>query len=237
MVRVDGRAPDELRPLKVAVDYLQYAEGSVLIEAGATRVLCAASIEEGVPPFLEGRGQGWLTAEYSMLPRATKSRTKRESMVGRPNGRTQEIQRLVGRSLRAALDLKLLGERTLTVDCDVLQADGGTRTLSITGAYIAAYRACTALLKQGLLKGHPVQTAVAAISVGVIDDVPLLDLNYAEDSRAQVDFNVVMTGKGEFVEVQGTAEGRPFSREALDDLLHLAEQGIRQLLAVQKAYI
>jgi len=237
MSRVDGRAPDELRPLKVVVDYLQYAEGSVLIEAGATRVLCAASIEQGVPPFLEGRGQGWLTAEYSMLPRATKSRSKRESMVGRPSGRTQEIQRLIGRSLRAALDLKLLGERTLTVDCDVLQADGGTRTLSITGAYIAAHRACTALLKQGLLKGHPVQTAVAAISVGVIDNVPLLDLNYAEDSRAQVDFNVVMTGKGEFVEVQGTAEGRPFSREALDDLLHLAEQGIRQLLAMQKAYI
>ena len=237
MARVDGRAPDELRPLKVAVDYLQYAEGSVLIEAGATRVLCAASIEEGVPAFLEGRGQGWLTAEYSMLPRATKSRTKRESMVGRPSGRTQEIQRLIGRSLRAALDLKLLGERTLTVDCDVLQADGGTRTLSITGAYIAAHRACTALLKQGLLKGHPVQTAVAAISVGVIDNVPLLDLNYAEDSRAQVDFNVVMTGKGEFVEVQGTAEGRPFSREALDDLLHLAGQGIRQLLTMQKTYI
>jgi ribonuclease PH len=237
MPRVDGRAPDELRPIKVMVDYLNYAEGSVLIEAGATRVLCAASIEEGVPLFLEGRGQGWLTAEYSMLPRATKTRTKRESMVGRPSGRTQEIQRLIGRSLRAALDLKLLGERTLTVDCDVLQADGGTRTLSITGAYIAAHRACTALLKQGLLKGHPVQTAVAAISVGIIDDVPLLDLNYAEDSRAQVDFNVVMTGRGEFVEVQGTAEGRPFSREALDGLLILAEQGIRQLLTIQKAYL
>jgi ribonuclease PH len=235
MARVDGRAPDELRPIKVTVDYLNFAEGSVLIEAGGTRVLCAASIEEGVPPFLEGRGQGWLTAEYSMLPRATKTRTKRESAVGRPSGRTQEIQRLIGRSLRAALDLKLLGERTLTLDCDVLQADGGTRTLSITGAYIAAHRACTALLKQGLLKGHPVQTAVAAISVGIIDNVPLLDLNYAEDSRAQVDFNVVMTGKGEFVEVQGTAEGRPFSREALDGLLALADQGIRQLLTIQKA--
>jgi ribonuclease PH len=237
MARVDGRASDELRPIKVSVDYLNFAEGSVLIEAGGTRVLCAASIEEGVPPFLEGRGQGWLTAEYSMLPRATKTRTKRESAVGRPSGRTQEIQRLIGRSLRAALDLKLLGERTLTLDCDVLQADGGTRTLSITGAYIAAHRACTALLKQGLLKGHPVQTAVAAISVGVIDNVPLLDLNYAEDSRAQVDFNVVMTGKGEFVEVQGTAEGRPFSREALDNLLALADQGIRQLLAIQKQHI
>jgi ribonuclease PH len=237
MARVDGRAPDALRPIKVTVDYQNYAEGSVLIEAGGTRVLCAASIEEVVPAFLEGRGQGWLTAEYSMLPRATKTRTKRESMVGRPSGRTQEIQRLIGRSLRAALDLKLLGERTLTIDCDVLQADGGTRTLSITGAYIAAHRACTALLKQGLLKGHPVQTAVAAISVGVIDDVPLLDLNYAEDSRAQVDFNVVMTGKGEFVEVQGTAEGRPFSRESLDSLLDLAGQGIRQLLAIQKAHI
>ncbi|HEU5367395.1 MAG TPA: ribonuclease PH [Ktedonobacterales bacterium] len=235
MARVDGRAPDELRPVKVTVDYLQHAEGSVLIEAGATRVLCAASIEDGVPAFLEGRGQGWLTAEYSMLPRATKTRTRRESSVGRPSGRTQEIQRLIGRSLRAALDLKLLGERTLTIDCDVLQADGGTRTLSITGAYIAAHRACTALLKQGLLKGHPVQTAVAAISVGVVEGVPLLDLNYAEDSRAQVDFNVVMTGRGEFVEVQGTAEGRPFSREALDSLLNLAEQGIRQLLALQKA--
>lgn len=237
MPRVDGRAPHELRAIKVTTDYLNYAEGSVLIEAGSTRVLCAASIEDGVPAFLEGRGQGWLTAEYSMLPRATKTRTKRESSVGRPSGRTQEIQRLIGRSLRAALDLKLLGERTLTLDCDVLQADGGTRTLSITGAYIAAHRACTALLKQGLLKGHPVQTAVAAISVGVIDDVPLLDLNYAEDSRAQVDFNVAMTGKGEFVEVQGTAEGRPFSRDALDDLLNLAGQGIQQLLTIQKAHI
>ena len=237
MPRVDGRAPDALRPIKVTTDYLNFAEGSVLIEAGGTRVLCAASIEDGVPAFLEGRGQGWLTAEYSMLPRATKTRTRRESSVGRPSGCTQEIQRLIGRSLRAALDLKLLGERTLTLDCDVLQADGGTRTLSITGAYIAAHRACTALLKQGLLKGHPVQTAVAAVSVGVIDDVPLLDLNYAEDSRAQVDFNVVMTGKGEFVEVQGTAEGRPFSRETLDTLLALADQGIRQLLAIQKANI
>ena len=237
MPRVDGREPTQLRPIKVTVDYQRYAEGSVLIEAGETRVLCAASIEEVVPAFLEGRGQGWLTAEYSMLPRATKTRSRRESSVGRPSGRTQEIQRLIGRSLRAALDLKLLGERTLTVDCDVLQADGGTRTLSITGAYIAAHRACTALLKQGLLKGHPVQTAVAAISVGVIDDVPLLDLNYAEDSRAQVDFNVVMTGKGEFVEVQGTAEGRPFSREALESLLALAEQGIRQLLAIQQAHL
>ena len=235
MQRVDGRAPDALRPIKVTVDYQSYAEGSVLIEAGGTPVLCAASVEAGVPEFLEGRGQGWLTAEYSMLPRATKTRSKRESSVGRPSGRTQEIQRLVGRSLRSALDLSLLGERTLTLDCDVLQADGGTRTLSITGAYIAAHRACTALLKQGLLKGHPVQTAVAAVSVGLLDGVPLLDLCYVEDSRAQVDFNVVMTGRGEFVEVQGTAEGRPFSREALDGLLALAEQGIRQLLAIQQA--
>lgn len=237
MPRVDGREPTELRPIKVTVDYQRYAEGSVLIEAGETRVLCAASIEEVVPAFLEGRGQGWLTAEYSMLPRATKTRTRRESSVGRPSGRTQEIQRLIGRSLRAALDLKLLGERTLTVDCDVLQADGGTRTLSITGAYIAAHRACTALLKQGLLKGHPVQTPVAAVSVGIVDGVPLLDLNYVEDSRAQVDFNVVMTGRGEFVEVQGTAEGRPFSREALDGLLALAEQGIRRLVEIQRANV
>lgn len=237
MPRVDGREPTELRPIKVTVDYQRYAEGSVLIEAGETRVLCAASIEEIVPAFLEGRGQGWLTAEYSMLPRATKTRTRRESSVGRPSGRTQEIQRLIGRSLRAALDLKLLGERTLTLDCDVLQADGGTRTLSITGAYIAAHRACTALLKQGLLKGHPVQTPVAAVSVGIVDGVPLLDLNYAEDSRAQVDFNVVMTGRGEFVEVQGTAEGRPFSREALDGLLALAGQGIRRLVEIQRANI
>ncbi len=237
MPRVDGRAPDALRPIKVIVDYQAYAEGSVLIEAGATRVLCAASVEEGVPEFLEGRGQGWLTAEYSMLPRATKTRSRREVSVGRPSGRTQEIQRLIGRSLRAALDLRLLGERTLTLDCDVLQADGGTRTLAITGAYIAAHRACTALLKQGLLKGHPVQTAVAAVSVGVVDGVPLLDLNYAEDSRAEVDCNVVMTGRGEFVEVQGTAEGRPFSREALDTLLELAEQGIRQLISIQQAHL
>ena len=237
MPRVDGREPTDLRPIKVTVDYQRYAEGSVLIEAGETRVLCAASIEEVVPAFLEGRGQGWLTAEYSMLPRATKTRTRRESSVGRPSGRTQEIQRLIGRSLRAALDLKLLGERTLTVDCDVLQADAGTRTLSITGAYIAAHRACTALLKQGLLKGQPVQTPVAAVSVGIVDGVPLLDLNYAEDSRAQVDFNVVMTGRGEFVEVQGTAEGRPFSREALDGLLALAEQGIRRLVEIQQAHL
>ncbi len=237
MPRVDGRAPDDLRPIKVVVDYQRYAEGSVLIEAGETRVLCSASIEEMVPAFLEGRGQGWLTAEYSMLPRATKTRTRRESSVGRPSGRTQEIQRLIGRSLRAALDLRLLGERTMTIDCDVLQADGGTRTLSITGAYIAAHRACTALLKQGLLKGHPVQTAVAAVSVGIVDDELLLDLNYAEDSRAQVDFNVVMTGRGEFVEVQGTAEGRPFSREVLNDLLDLAGRGIRQLLDIQRAYV
>ena len=237
MPRLDGRTPKALRPIKVIVDYQSYAEGSVLIEAGETRVLCAASIEEGVPAFLEGRGQGWLTAEYSMLPRATKTRGKREVTVGRPGGRTQEIQRLIGRSLRAALDLRLLGERTLTLDCDVLQADGGTRTLAITGAYIAAHRACTTLLKQGLLKGHPVQTAVAAVSVGIIDGVPMLDLNYAEDSRAQVECNVVMTGRGEFVEVQGTAEGRPFSREALDTLLALAEQGIKQLIAIQQAHI
>jgi ribonuclease PH len=236
MIRIDGRTPQQLRPVHLTVNYLDYAEGSVLIETGNTRVLCAASIEERVPPFLEGKGQGWVTAEYSMLPRATHTRTSRER-DGKVGGRTQEIQRLIGRSLRAAVDMQVLGPRTITLDCDVLQADGGTRTASITGAYIALHRACTALMQRGLLTTHPVRTAVAATSVGVIHDALLLDLCYEEDSHADVDFNVVMTGEHNFVEVQGTGEGGVFSRATMDALVSLAEQGISELLAIQQRYL
>src|SRR5579871_3972586 len=197
MIRVDSRLHAQLRPVSFTVDYLDFAEGSVLIEAGKTRVLCAASVEERVPPFLEGKGQGWVTAEYTMLPRATHTRTSRER-DGRVSGRTQEIQRLIGRSLRAVVDMRLLGPRTITLDCDVLQADGGTRTASITGAYVALHRACTKLMKRGLLPTHPVRTAVAATSVGIFGGELILDLCYAEDSRADVDFNVVMTAQHEF---------------------------------------
>lgn len=236
MTRIDGRAPGQLRPLRLTVNYLDYAEGSVLIETGNTRVLCAASIEERVPPFLEGKGRGWVTAEYNMLPRATHTRTARER-EGKIGGRTQEIQRLIGRSLRAAVDMQALGPRTITLDCDVLQADGGTRTAAITGAYVALHRACTTLLQRGLLTTHPVRTAVAATSVGVIDDELLLDLCYAEDSRADVDFNVVMTSEHNFVEVQGTGEGGVFSRSTMDALVSLAEQGVTELLAIQQRFI
>jgi ribonuclease PH len=235
MPRRDGRANDELRPVRVTVDYLRYAEGSALIEFGDTRVLCAASVEEHVPGFLEGRGQGWVTAEYAMLPRAGSTRSTREATTGRIGGRTHEIQRLIGRSLRACMDLRALGERQIILDCDVLQADGGTRTAAITGAWIALKRACATLRSRGLLNADPVRVGLAAVSVGVVEGAALLDLNYAEDSHAEVDANVVMTASGEFVEVQSTAEGAPFTRERLDELLALAQKGITELLAVQRA--
>jgi len=235
--RSDGRAADALRPARITPGFFPYAEGSVLIEMGQTRVACAVSVEDRVPPFLYGKGQGWITAEYAMLPRATHQRTQRESTRGRPGGRTQEIQRLIGRSLRPVVDLKRLGERTLTVDCDVLQADGGTRTAAITGACAALTLAINGLMASGKLKSSPLRTRVAAVSVGIVDGVPLLDLAYNEDSRADVDFNVVMTDGGEFVEVQGTAEKQPFSLDRLLDLLGLAEQGINELFAAQEAAI
>lgn len=236
MTRIDGRTPVQLRPVRLTVDYLNYAEGSVLIETGNTRVLCAASVEEKVPPFLEGKGQGWITAEYNMLPRATHTRGSRER-DGRISGRTQEIQRLIGRSLRAVVDMFVLGPRTITLDCDVLQADGGTRTASITGAYVALHRACSSLLQQKILTIHPVRTAVAAVSVGVVDGEILLDLCYQEDSNAEVDSNIVMTAEHEFVEVQGTGEGDVFSRATLDAMITLAEQGITELLEIQRRYL
>jgi ribonuclease PH len=221
-VRTDGRAANELRPVKITPDFLTYAEGSVLIEMGNTRVICAASLEERVPPFLRNTGQGWLTAEYAMLPRSTQTRTSREIGRGGPSGRTHEIQRLIGRSLRAVADMKALGERTLTIDCDVLQADGGTRTAAITGAYVAFALAAKRLLKSGKVSKSIVSNQVAAVSVGIVENRPLLDLKYDEDSRAEVDMNVVCTGDGRFIEVQGTAEREPFSREQMDELLALA---------------
>jgi ribonuclease PH len=236
MPRADGRANDQLRPVRMTVDYLKHAEGSVLVEFGDTRVLCVASVEERVPGFLVGRGQGWVTAEYAMLPRAGNTRSARESVTGKIGGRTHEIQRLIGRSLRACTDLKALGERTILLDCDVLQADGGTRTASITGAWLALKRACVRLRAQGLLRKDPVTLGLAAVSVGVVDGQPVLDLDYAEDSHAEVDANVVMTDRHEFVEVQGTAEGKPFSRARLDELLALADKGITELLALQREH-
>jgi ribonuclease PH len=237
MPRTNGRADDALRPVHLTVDYLKHAEGSVLIEFGDTRVLCATSVEERVPPFLLGRGQGWVTAEYAMLPRAGNTRSNRESVAGKIGGRTHEIQRLIGRSLRGCVDLKALGERTLTLDCDVLQADGGTRTAAITGAWVALKRACKTLRAQGLLKTDPMRMGLAAVSVGIVNGQPLLDLDYEEDSHAEVDANVVMTDRGEFVEVQGTAEGKPFSRARLEELLALAEKGITELLAIQRQHV
>jgi ribonuclease PH len=235
MKRVDGRANDELRPVNISLGYQAFAEGSALIELGRTRVLCAVSVEEKVPNFLKGEGSGWVTAEYAMLPRSTLTRTPRSISLERTVGRNQEIQRLIGRSLRAVTDLAALGERTFTVDCDVLQADGGTRTAAITGGYVALFSALHNMKKQGILKSIPVKGAVAATSVGIVDREELLDLCYEEDYRASVDFNVVMTEKGEFVELQGTAEGKPFSKETIDALLALAEKGIKQLFKVQKA--
>lgn len=232
MPRVDGRANDDLRPVKITLGYQDYPEGSALIEMGNTRVLCAVSVEDRVPPFLKGQGTGWVTAEYAMLPRATHTRTSRNP--DKQAGRSQEIQRLIGRSLRAAIDMNSLGERTFTIDCDVLQADGGTRTASITGAYVALYVALNKLKKMGMYKVVPIKCAVAAISVGIVDRLKMLDLCYEEDSRAAVDFNVVMTDKGEFVELQGTAEGKPFSKDAIDALIALADKGIKQLFEEQK---
>ncbi|HAF16478.1 MAG TPA: ribonuclease PH [Blastocatellia bacterium] len=236
-VRTDGRACDELRAVKITPGYLPYAEGSVLIEMGLTRVVCSASVDERVPPFLRNSGQGWITAEYSMLPRATQQRKPREIGRGGPSGRTHEIQRLIGRSLRAAADMRLLGERTITLDCDVLQADGGTRTAAVTGAYVAFAIACNRLLSTGKIQRNMITNEVAAISVGIVANVPLLDLKYDEDSRAEVDMNVVCTGDGRFIEVQGTAEREPFTREQMDSLLGLAGQGIESLVAIQREVI
>jgi ribonuclease PH len=235
--RTDGRGPNELRPVKITPGFLPYAEGSVLIEMGNTRVICAASLEDRVPPFLRNSGQGWLTAEYSMLPRSTQTRTSREIGRGGPSGRTHEIQRLIGRSLRAVADLKALGERTLTIDCDVLQADGGTRTAAITGAFVAFALAGSRLLKAGKISRSVVSNQVAAVSVGIVDNTLLLDLKYDEDSKAEVDMNIVCTGDRRFIEVQGTAEREPFSRAQMDELLALAEGGIVTLLRLQQEVI
>ncbi len=234
MSRIDGRSDDQLRPIRMTVDYLRYAEGSVLVEFGDTRVLCVASIEDRVPPFLEGRGQGWLTAEYAMLPRSGRSRSARESASGKISGRTHEIQRLIGRSLRSCLNLTDLGEHTIILDCDVIQADGGTRTAAITGSWVALQRACAVFRDRGILSVDPVRRQVAAISVGLVEGSALLDLNYAEDSHAEVDSNIVMNDVGEFIEVQSTSEGKPFSRVQLDQLLVLAESGIGELMARQR---
>jgi ribonuclease PH len=233
-IRRDGREPDDLRALTFTRDFTQFAAGSVLVEFGATRVLCTASVEERVPPWLRGKGRGWVTAEYSMLPGSTSERNDREAAKGKQSGRTQEIQRLIGRSLRAVCDMAALGERQVIVDCDVLQADGGTRTASICGGYVALHDACTRYVTAGKMAAHPLTDQCAAISVGIVDALPCLDLDYSEDSRAEVDMNVVMTGEGRFVEVQGTAEGAAFSRGELDDLLGLAEAGITRIFAQQR---
>jgi len=233
-MRPSKRRPDQLRAVKIERNYTKHAEGSVLVCFGDTKVLCTASVDTKVPPFLKGRGQGWLTAEYGMLPRATNTRGDREAARGKQSGRTQEIQRLIGRSMRAVVDLSKLGERTIQIDCDVLQADGGTRTASITGAFVAVYDALRWLQGRGMIDQLPVKEFVAAVSVGVYGGVPVLDLDYAEDSSCDTDMNVVMTGSGGFIEVQGTAEGAAFSRKELDELLVLADKGIRELVAAQK---
>ncbi len=232
--RPSGRRPDELRAVRIARAFTKHAEGSVLVVMGDTQVLCTASVEESVPSFLKGKGKGWLTAEYGMLPRATNTRMRREAAEGKQSGRTQEIQRLIGRSLRAVVDLAALGERTLKIDCDVLQADGGTRCASITGAYVAVADAIAWCKAKGLVTGIPLRDHVAAVSVGIVDGVPVLDLDYAEDSNCDTDMNVVMTGVGGFVELQGTAEGAPFSRAEMASLVALAEGGIAQLVAAQR---
>ncbi len=233
-LRADGRAAAALRPITLQRGYTVHAEGSVLVSFGATKVLCTASVEERVPPHKRGSGEGWVTAEYGMLPRATHTRGDREAARGKQSGRTQEIQRLIGRSLRAVFDLKALGERSILLDCDVLQAVGGTRTAAITGAWVAAHDAVSFLLKQGRIAASPIRDAVAAVSVGIVQGTPLLDLEYTEDSACDTDMNVVMTGAGGFVEVQGTAEGAPFSRAEMDALLGLASQGIAELVAAQR---
>ena len=234
MTRPNDRAPDALRPVQLTRGYTKHAEGSVLIAFGDTKVLCTASVEERVPPHKKGSGEGWVTAEYGMLPRATHTRSAREAAKGKQTGRTQEIQRLIGRSLRSVFDLKKLGERTITIDCDVLQADGGTRTAAITGACVAVHEALQGLVSAGKLAANPMRDFVAAVSVGVYKGVPVLDLDYPEDSDCETDMNVVMTGSGGFVEVQGTAEGTPFSRAEMDTLIALADAGIRDLVALQR---
>ena len=233
-VRSGARAANQLRPVRITRGYTVHAEGSVLVEFGATKVLCTASVEERVPPHKRGSGEGWVTAEYGMLPRATHTRSDREAARGKQSGRTQEIQRLIGRSLRAVFDLKKLGERTIQLDCDVLQADGGTRTAAITGAFVAAQDAVNGLLAAGKLSASPIVAAVAAVSVGMVEGTPLLDLEYVEDAACDTDMNVVMTGAGHFVEVQGTAEGLAFTRAQMDQLLNLAEQGIAELMRLQQ---
>jgi len=237
MKRVDGRAYDEMRPVKITAGVQSFAEGSAMIELGKTRVLCSVTIEDRIPNFIRETGGGWITAEYAMLPRSTVTRTKRDSTSGRVSGRNQEIQRLIGRSLRAVANLNALGERTFIVDCDVLQADGGTRTAAITGAYIALYQAMQKLTSIGIYPSIPLKSAVAATSVGIVNSYTLLDLCYDEDFKAEVDFNAVMTGKGEFVEIQGTAESKPFSKETIDIILTLARKGIEQLFQVQQSTI
>ena len=232
-MRPDGRAPDQLREIKLTRDYICHAEGSVLVEFGKTKVICTVSIDDRVPGFLKGKGQGWLTAEYGMLPRSTGSRMRREATQSSQGGRTMEIQRLIGRSLRAVVDLKKLGERTLTVDCDVIQADGGTRTASITGAYVALVDAVRSLQYEKVLNEDPVNNAIASVSVGIYQGMAVLDLDYAEDSNAETDMNVVMNGNGQFIEVQGTAEGHPFSTDELNEMLALAQKGITELFEIQ----
>ncbi len=234
MKRSDGRGPNALRPVKITRDYLKHAEGSVLIEMGDTKVICSASVEERVPQFLRNTGKGWVTAEYSMLPRSTHTRTARDSARGRGNGRSYEIQRLIGRSLRSIIDLKGFGERTVWIDCDVVQADGGTRAASITGAYVALVDAFRKMIKGGMIEKLPVKDSVAAISVGKVDGKVLLDLNYEEDSGAQVDMNIVMTGSGEFVEVQGTGEEAVFTKKEMDELTNVAQKGIKELTRIQR---
>lgn len=230
--RPDNRAIDQIRNVKITPNISPYAEGSALIEMGGTKVICTASVEDRVPPFLRNKGTGWVTAEYSMLPRATNTRTQRENQ--RPSGRTQEIQRLIGRSLRAVVDMHKLGERQIIVDCDVIQADGGTRCASITGAYVALALACRKIVRQGTIKTSPILSEVAAVSVGIIEGTAILDLAYAEDSTAEVDMNVVCTGEGKFIELQGTAEREPFTREQMDEMISLADKGIRELFAIQR---
>jgi ribonuclease PH len=234
-IRKDGREPDELRPVLFVRDFTESAKGSVLVDFGRTRVLCTASLEDRVPPWLRGTGRGWVTAEYSMLPGSTVERSDREAARGRQSGRTQEIQRLIGRSLRAVTDLEMIAELQITVDCDVLQADGGTRTAAICGGYVALHDAFSRMVAAGNIPAHPITDACAAISVGVVDALPHLDLDYSEDARAEVDMNVVMTGAGRYIEVQGTAEGNPFSRSELDELLALAEKGITEIFEIQRA--
>jgi ribonuclease PH len=234
-MRHDGRSPQDLRPVTITRNYNVHAEGSVLIEVGRTRVICTATLEEKVPPFLKGKGEGWITAEYGMLPRATGQRTQREVTRGKQGGRTMEIQRLIGRALRSVIDLKALGERTIWLDCDVIQADGGTRTASITGAFVAMVDALDGLRRKGLVSTLPITDYLAATSVGIVDGVPMLDLAYEEDSRAEVDMNLVLTGAGGLVEIQGTGEERPFSRAEFDAMMALAQSGVERLIAIQRA--